>query len=254
MSISNFDVDSFDNEVICVDKNISNTEFHMHEKAQLSYTIEGVMYVNIQNYLYIVPPHMAIFIPQGLEHKALMHKALKVKGIYFSNKYINGLPKTAQLINLSELSKILITTICSLNPEDLNSRKNLISVLLDEIKNSDKINYAVKIPKEPRIYKIYKLFQNKTDTAYPSIEESAAHVNTSSKTLTRLFKKDTGLSFILWKQQFIFIKSLELLQKYKRTTIVAYKLGYNSDSAFISMFKRLSGGKLPSYFFAKTKD
>ena len=121
-------------------------------------------------------------------------------------------------------------------------------MLLDELSANDGLGYSLAIPTNPILLKVYELFASSKES-YPSILDTAEHVCTSTRTLVRLFKQELGIIFILWKQQFIFIKALELLMVEKSTTTVAYKMGYNSDSAFITMFKKMSGGKLPSSFF-----
>ncbi|MDA0912141.1 MAG: AraC family transcriptional regulator [Proteobacteria bacterium] len=82
-----------------------------------------------------------------------------------------------------------------------------------------------------------------------SIEVVAQKANMSARHLSRVFKQETGLSFSHWLQQYKMLYALVLLPQYKSTSVVAKKLGYDSDSAFISSFKKLTHGKLPSYFY-----
>lgn len=226
---------------------VLKTESHKHDSAQLSYTLEGILYVEIDMHLFIVPPNMAIFIPPNNEHKTNMQKVIKVENIYFNKKYYKLLPDTPQLINISDLAKQVILKICSSNKETTKTFKNLFMVLLEEINSGFKVDYAIKIPTDPKLLKIYFLFQNYED-GFPSLKEAAECACVNIRTLTRLFIRNTGLNFVTWKQQFIFIRALELLQYHKQVKFVAYKLGYNSESSFVKMFKKMSGGKTPSYF------
>lgn len=229
---------------------ISTTQSHMHDTAQLSYAVGDVMYVIIDDYSYIVPPNMGIYIPAQTDHRADMNKKIKVQSIRFEGDLFKLLPQNVQLIHLSELAQQIINKLCiKLEGQTKNNIvSNLLAVLLDEIHSSKHYDYAIKIPKEPHLYKVYTLFKNSLDY-YPSLVVAADHVHINSRTLTRLFIKNTGMSFVTWKQQFIFVRSIELLYKYKQTKSVAYALGYNSESAFIAMFKKMSGGKVPSNYF-----
>ncbi len=231
---------------------VSITDLHKHDKAQLSYTIEGVIHLQIDNRLFIVPPNMAIYIPANLEHKTEMQKEVKVENIYFSREYSELLPSQAQLIYISDLAKQIILKISSLGIGNKQNQltNSLFTILLDEINSGIHMDYAIRIPTETRLLKVYALFERCQDN-YPTLEEAAQCACVNSRTLTRLFIKDTGLNFVTWKQQFIFIRALELLQQYKQTTQVAYQLGYNSESAFITMFRKMSGGKVPSQFWRK---
>lgn len=221
---------------------------HFHKTGQLSLTLGGVMYVRAETRLFIVPPQMAIFIPKNTSHYHIMRKDLVLNTLYLSEKYTKNLPKKVTLLTITDLAKNLILRITQLKGSDLETKetKRLLATLIDELKNTTVIDYSeLPLSDNPIILKVYQQF-NQANTTYPSIEELAKLVHISSRTLLRIFKQETGMSFIIWKQRFLFIKALELLQKYGRTNIVAYKLGYNSESAFISMFKKMSAGKLPS--------
>lgn len=245
------DLDNLSSNIFGVASNPTIKDFHSHKIAQLSIPINGIMYIVVDNELFIIPPGMAVFIPEGILHCIKNAKAnMIIETIYFTDIYKNYLPNTTKSFYLSELSKAVISKICSFDKAAFNSTKvmHLISVLLDELDEGCKLKYSLKLPTNPKLLKIYELFVKSKDF-YPSLLDAAKHVFLSTRTLARLFKNELGVSFVLWKQQFIFIKALELLMLEKSTTAVAYKLGYNSDSAFITMFKKMSGGKLPSSFF-----
>ncbi len=233
-----------------IQKKTTAKSFHTHKTAQLTYTIEGVSYIIAANKLFIVPPGMAIFIPQEVAHKHDMKKDVVINSLYLPHRYLKFLKKEVQLIKLTELAKLLINKICTYDETRLNSveYKRLLLVLMDELKNFDTVEYAsLDLPENPKLVKIYHLFHSNPQR-WPSNVEVAKYINVSTRTLLRLFKKETGMNFVVWKQKFRFIKAIELLQYYKNTSMVAYRLGYQSDSAFISMFKKMSGGKLPGDF------
>jgi len=172
-----------------------------------------------------------------------------MKSIYFETRYSQQLPWKPVVLGLSSLAITVISKICKLYTKGSISDRvdRLLSVLVDEINDSSMLNYSLPIPEEHRIAKLYQIFC-KSNEYYPSLKEAASQVNVSPRTLERLFQREFGISFSLWKQRFIFVRALELLQRYKRVTDVAYQLGYNSDSAFITMFKKMSGGQTPTQF------
>lgn len=229
-------------------------DFHSHPVSQLSIPVNGVMYVIVNNELFIVPPGMAVFIPKDIKHciqKINDHTV--IENIFFTDIYKKHLPDKAKSFCLSKLARELVSKICKFDKNEFATKKvmNLITVLFDELGENNQLSYSLKIPQNPLLFKIYELFVQSNDE-FPNLTDVSELVHVSSRTLQRLFKTELGVSFVLWKQQFIFIKALELLTKDKSTTTVAYKLGYNSDSAFISMFKKMSGGRLPSSFFKES--
>ncbi|MNY52229.1 HTH-type transcriptional repressor of iron proteins A [compost metagenome] len=69
----------------------------------------------------------------------------------------------------------------------------------------------------------------------------ADRMGMSEKTLTRLFQRETGLSFRTWRQRMRLLSSLNMLEEGCSVTEVALSYGYDSTSAFIAAFKRLLG-------------
>lgn len=243
-------MDQTDTKIFGVSSTATNKERHSHNVAQLSIPTNGSIYILIEDKLFIVPCGFAVFIPANSPHaiEKINNKTI-IDNLYFDSTYDKYLPNIATTLPLSSLSRLIIAKICSFEYEEFNTSKiqNLLNVLFDEFSENIEQNYSLVVPKNKVLYKIYQLFVNSCDL-YPSLDECAQHVNISSRTLLRIFKSELNISFIVWKQQFLFIKALALLEKEKSTSTVAYKLGYNSDSAFISMFKKMSGGQTPSLF------
>ena len=61
--------------------------------------------------------------------------------------------------------------------------------------------------------------------------------------------KETGLSYRRWRQQLQLIQALQMLVTGKRVDQVAQGLGYDSTTAFITMFKK-GLGQTPGRYLA----
>ncbi len=70
------------------------------------------------------------------------------------------------------------------------------------------------------------------------------------KTISRLFQRETGMSYQQWRQQWRLMKAVELLASGQRITDVAQALEFASDSAFIYFF-RSQTGKTPGQYIAR---
>lgn len=77
----------------------------------------------------------------------------------------------------------------------------------------------------------------------------ALRLSIDAKTIQRMFVKETGLTFGQWRQQLRLLRALELLASGEKVIDVALALGYESPSAFASMFRK-HFGQTPSAFFA----
>ena len=66
--------------------------------------------------------------------------------------------------------------------------------------------------------------------------------------LTRAFRRETGLSLSTWRQQACLFTALPRLADGEAVTSVALDLGYESVAAFTTMFKRMLGAPPRGYF------
>lgn len=235
----------------------SNTrEWHSHDVGQLSVPKNGIIYLKVGQHIYIVPPHMAIFIPKHTPHAVHKTNDLTIiENIYFPEKYFPFLPPKVKTYYLSELARALISRLCQIPKESQKNEKTtrLLNVLFDELNEiNPHSTYEIILPHSESLLMIFDYMMHISDEL-PSLEGCAQLIHCSPRTLQRRLKQELNLSFILWRQQIIFAKALSLLAIHKKTSIVAYKVGFNSESAFIAMFKKLSGQKLPSEYIRLIK-
>ncbi|MEH6545612.1 MAG: AraC family transcriptional regulator, partial [Sneathiella sp.] len=106
------------------------------------------------------------------------------------------------------------------------------------------------MPTDSRLLRIAEILLSNPANA-ESLEELAKSSGASERTLARLFKKETGLTFGKWRQQRRLLAGISLLTEGQPVTNVALDLGYESVSAFIAMFKSALG-TTPSRYLTKS--
>jgi len=74
-------------------------------------------------------------------------------------------------------------------------------------------------------------------------------VGACERTLSRVFERQTGLTFKKWQQRSRLLRAGELLRQGVPVTEVALMVGYESVSAFISIFRK-EYGVTPGNFVA----
>ena len=79
------------------------------------------------------------------------------------------------------------------------------------------------------------------------LDHWAHYGNLGRRTLTRLFRKETGMSFVEWRQHIRLLEALTRLASGEPVTNVALDLGYESPSAFTAMFRRALGESPRNY-------
>ena len=79
----------------------------------------------------------------------------------------------------------------------------------------------------------------------------AARFGMSSRSLSRLFKEDMGISYIRFLRAIRIAKALELMSENNYSILeIAMRVGYNELSSFSNIFTRVTGIR-PSIYMAK---
>jgi AraC-like DNA-binding protein len=125
--------------------------------------------------------------------------------------------------------------------------ERIMLVLLEQLKILPVASLCMPMPRDRRLVKIARaLLDNPADQR--GLAEWAKEVGAGTRTLSRLFPRETGMQFRNWQQQVRLLEALRLLAAGNPVTNVALDVGYESTSAFVSMFRRTLG-KTPGQYF-----
>jgi AraC-like DNA-binding protein len=84
--------------------------------------------------------------------------------------------------------------------------------------------------------------------AHKAIDDWCGALRMSRRNFTRIFREETNMSFVVWRQQACLFAALPRLTAGESVTSVAMALGYDNPAAFTTMFKRLLGVPPSRYF------
>ena len=224
---------------------------HEHSRAQLLYASTGVMTVKTDEGVWVVPPLRAVWIPVHTRHEIEVSGHLSMRTLYIDPTYYAGPSQGCCVMAVSALLKELIlyaVDLPRLYPLG-GQEERLFMVLLDQISSMKIAPLKLRIPADGRLRKIYEILsRNPGDNR--SLEDWGQKVGATGRTLSRHFRSETGMSFSQWRQQIRRLEALKRLATKEAVTTVAIELGYDSPSAFISMFKK-AVGKTPGRYFAE---
>ena len=226
------------------------TEWHSHERAQLIYAIAGVLRVSTDDGTWVVPPHRAVWVPPGATHRTLPCGDVEMRTLYVERSACAALPGHCGVIEVSPLLRELILAATGYDPDqpDPTGRYGLLEqLILHELVSVPAIPLHLPLPRDRRVAAICTALlaePERNDT----LDEWADRVGASRRTLARKFQKETGMSFAGWRQQLRLIEALSRLAAGTPVTVVAQDLGYDSPSAFTSMFRRTLGCAPSRYF------
>ncbi|WP_082076990.1 helix-turn-helix transcriptional regulator [Bradyrhizobium sp. LTSPM299] len=229
---------------------IDKTEPHRHRKAQLLYVIRGVITVEAAGGIWTVPPHCAIWMPSGVAHHARASGRITVGSLYIDPSLAGSLRDECGIVFVQPLLRELLLRFISapsLYPEGDTREQRLVSVLLDELQAAPLEPLHLPMPTDRRLRRLVETLIDDPSLRF-TIEEWGARVGASNRTLTRLFQRETGMSFVRWRQQLHIGLALQRLASGQSVTNIAFDLGYESPSAFIAMFRRMLATTPARYF------
>jgi AraC-like DNA-binding protein len=82
---------------------------------------------------------------------------------------------------------------------------------------------------------------------HETIDDWGRALGMSRRAFTRQFRRETGLSFMAWRQQACLMSAMPRLVAGEAVTAVAIDLGYENPAAFTLMFKRAFGSPPLAY-------
>jgi AraC-like DNA-binding protein len=253
----NYDVidpDQFDRPInsfwIETDQDNKDLPLHSHRKGQLVVAAHGSVMCRAPGGLWIVPPRGAVWIPAGVLHSNCVSDNGKVYVVFIDPK-ASPLPTTCCTFTISSLVRELIHRLAVFPPlyqvEGATSR--LGRVLLDELAQMSTEQMYLPISPDSRLQHLAEsLLNNPGDRG--TIEEIAARYAMSERTFARLVLKETGMTFGRWRQRLHILVALQRLSAGSSVQTVSLDLGYETPSAFITMFKKAMG-KSPRRFLAE---
>ncbi|MGB8681591.1 MAG: helix-turn-helix transcriptional regulator [Candidatus Binatus sp.] len=222
---------------------------HSHPWHQLVYASQGVMTVRTPEGAWVVPIHRGVWVPAGTRHSIQMSGAVSLRTLYLVPRLGRALPDEPRVIGISPLLRELILRIVELASLSIRvpAHAHLVSVLLDHLHVMQSDAVHLPLPRDARAKRIAAMLQKQPSDTRSLIELSKL-AGASKRTVERLFKTETGLGFSKWRQQLRLGHALRLLAAGDAVTTVAFDVGYDSISAFISAF-RLTFGKTPGQYF-----
>ena len=224
-------------------------EPHHHAKHQLIYAIKGLMIVESGNECWTVPPSRGVWMPCGQVHAIRCVGDVKMRSVFVRTDAAAGLPLQSKAISISPLLRELIKASVGFTaPFAEDSREaRVMRLILDEICVLPTLPLKLSQPSDKRLRVICSALHERPDDN-ATVADWGLYLGVDEKTIQRLFRKETGMTFGQWRQQARLMQALERIALGERIIDVAGALGYDSPSAFASMFKR-QFGTTPSQFF-----
>ena len=214
------------------------------------YATEGVMTVEAGSDTWVIPSRRAVWLPAGIEHAVRTTGRVRMRTLYFRPDFATDLPLACAVLTVSALLRELVleTIRHGMLRAEVPSQGRLARVLVDQIRSTSEVPLALPWPNDPRAKRLAGIIAGDAGNR-ESLETHARACGASVRTMQRLFRDETGLTFDRWRRQAQLLEALRYLAAGESVTQTALAVGFNSTSAFIAMFRRALG-KTPNQYFA----
>ncbi len=250
-SLQNFDIDLNPNPVVALKvpstENQEDVPFHIHRKGQLILTLQGGVTCLAPHAYWMVPANCAAWMPAGVPHSNRVTANAHVLFLYIEPD-VPGLPQECCTLNISVMLREMIKHFADF-PQDYAKKTyyaDFAQIMLYELSLMPVERLSLPISDNSKIRMLAdSLMENPGDRS--SLDRWANRLAMSKRTFERFIKKETGMTFGRWRQQLHLLVAIRLLVTGSSVQTTAYELGYDSVTAFITMFKKALG-KTPGRF------
>ncbi|WP_327352030.1 AraC family transcriptional regulator [Streptomyces sp. NBC_01304] len=213
---------------------------HRHDDHQIVYAGSGVLAVTTDAGTWFAPGNRAIWVPAGCVHAHRAHGPITL--------HLLGLPRTSNppalesptVLTVDPLLRELILAYTREPHDDTAERRRLRAVVLDRVRAAPREPGRLPAATDPRLAAVCTLLHE--HPADPrSLAELGAASGAGERTLSRLFRRELGMTFPQWRTQLRLYHALRMLADDLPVTTVAHRCGWSSTSAFIDVFRGAFG-------------
>jgi AraC-like DNA-binding protein len=215
-------------------------EWHDHAEHQLVYPSSGVLHVRTDRGSWVVPPRRAVWFPAGVPHSHRAHGRTQMLTLAFPAD-VNPLAATEPtVLAVGTLLREVIITLAedhALGPDD---RADLHRIALRRLTPTAALQHHLPAPADPRLHDVAGILADDPADSR-TLAELGRATGASERTLSRLFQRDTGMTFPQWRAQLRLQHAMLLLAAGSTVTGAATASGYSNVSAFIAAFRDAFG-------------
>ena len=215
-------------------------DWHDHAEHQLVYPRSGVLHVRTGRGAWVVPPRRAVWLPAGVAHTHRAHGRTHMLTLAFPADISPFDATEPTVLVVGQLLREVIITLAedrALGPDD---RADLYRIALRRLTPTPARQHHLPAPTDPRLRDVAAVLGDDPADGR-TLAELGRAVGASERTLSRLFRRDTGMTFPQWRAQLRLQHAMLLLATGTTVTGAGTASGYTNTSAFIAAFRDAFG-------------
>ncbi len=214
-------------------------QLHSHPESMLTWSSTATLIGTVAGRDWLIPPGYGLWVPGGIEHAgAVLHAGEMVTIAFAADRFPLAWTEPTSFTVGPLLSEI-IAHLRRVAPED-RTRPAAEALMFQLLTPLPAQHIRVTMPTDPRIRAIAEQL-----IAHPADQREltawADHVHAGVRTLSRLFRAETGLAFATWRTHVRIRAAVPMLAAGTSVVATARAVGYRRPSAFIAAFRRVTG-------------
>jgi AraC-like DNA-binding protein len=213
-------------------------EAHSHPTHELLWNERGASSATVGTRTWTITPTIGLWMPAGLLHSGVTPAGTWYRTVHFGVHTAPALSESPVAIEMTPLLRLLLDRLAE---ESLGAAsRSLTEKMVIDVLAPSEYEVLVQVPASPLLRPIVAAIGQ--DPGDPrTLPEWSKELGVSTRTITRAFRSETGLSFGRWVSAVRAQRAAILLGHGLELEDVAARVGYRSVSAFGAAFRRVTG-------------
>ncbi len=231
------------------------TGWHSHDLHQIEYAVQGLVEVEANGAVYLLPPHQAAWIPAGCRHTTTLNPSARTIAVLFDVGLVPEAGDRVRIIAVPPLIREMIVhavrwPITRSGADDVADTffRTLAHLLADTIEHESPLS----LPTSADPLVAAALAHTQAHLATATAAQVSHAVGASERTLRRRFEAALGMSWRTYLLQARLLRAMAMLAEPGRTVLeVSVAVGFENASSFARAFTRHCG-ETPSAYRHRT--
>ncbi|MGF6774072.1 AraC-like DNA-binding protein [Paraburkholderia sp. GAS199] len=229
---------------------------HVHHRAQLVYATSGIVRAVTPLGLWMLTPGNALLIGSQIEHELHMVGQVSMRTLYIEPDSLSPQDHECRVIPVGDLLRASILGLFDAGSDEAGESRAalIVPLVLRLLQDAEEGPHAARLPL-PVNTRLRNICESliAQPASNDTLERWADRVGASSRTVARLFRQETGMSFGQWREQLRLAEAMSRLSVGHAVAQVAQDLGYADVRTFTVMFRR-AFGSTPAQFVQRFRE
>jgi AraC-like DNA-binding protein len=212
---------------------------HRHAEGQFVLVKRGCLSGGADTQQWLLQAGTAVWIPPWHTHWGRGEGRTELAVLYLRPEQCGRLPQDVTPLHASDLARALIERLLEPpHPQtDSQRRARMLDLLLDEISEASADGLVLTLPQDKRLRPIADVLIG-DPSQRRTLAEWSRRIGATERTLSRLYKRETGLSYTAWCHRLRLREALRGLAGGVDNTALADRLGFSSPDSFSHWFRQ----------------